>query len=192
MFLFKLIYFIIYKYLDTELLGTFLSSILAGSILIIFKFLFLGVESLISPLYCDEEDSDNNGESSNSRKDKERQFEDEIENYKKKLKEFEEVDHMPRQIAYDCMLRIKEKDPHYFLDKSNFDTLSYIKVLYLTEESKGSPLTRSDMHIARNMFYGMVISREEYEQIGKPILPNFKVNFSMTSEELERKLSNRD
>jgi hypothetical protein len=83
------------------------------------------------------------------------------------------------------MLRIKEKDPHYFLDKANFDTLSYIKVLYLVETSKGSLLTRDDMHIAQNMFLGMAISQQEYEQIGKPIIPNFKVNFTMTKEELE-------
>jgi hypothetical protein len=45
MFLFKLVYFIVYKYLDTEFLGTFLSSIIAGSVLIIFKYFTLGVES---------------------------------------------------------------------------------------------------------------------------------------------------
>jgi hypothetical protein len=41
------------------------------------------------------------------------------------------------------------------------------------------------MHIAQNMFLGMAISQQEYEQIGKPIIPNFKVNFTMTKEELE-------
>lgn len=188
MILFKLVYFIMYRYLDTEFLGTFLSSIIAGSILIIFKFIFLGlVESFISPLYCDEEDYDNNDESSKSKEnnDRERELNTMIDNYKKELKESEEINHKPRQKAYDCMLRIKEKDPHYFLDKANFDTLSYIKVLYLVETSKGSLLTRDDMHIAQNMFLGMAISQQEYEQIGKPIIPNFKVNFTMTKEELE-------
>nr|QWS06197.1 GIY endonuclease [Clonostachys rogersoniana] len=191
MFLFKLVYFIVFKYINTELLGTFLSSIIAGSVLIIFKYLILGVESIISPLYCDE-DSDDNGESSNtnSKKNKGKEKEvvsySEIEEYKKKLKEFEEVDHEPRQKEYDRMLRIKEKDPGYFKQDSNFDTLNFVKVLYLVEESKGSPLTRSDMQIARNMFYGMVITREEYEQIGKPVIRHIKINFALKKEEIEK------
>ena len=188
MIIFKLVYFIVYRYLDTEFLGTFLSSIIAGSILIIFKFIFLGfVEGLITPLYCDEDDYDNKDESSKSKENNERETElnTMIDNYKKELKGFEESYHKSRQKAYDCMLRIKEKDPHYFLDKANFDTLSYIKILYLVETSKGSLLTREDMHIAQDMFLGMAITQQEYEQIGKPVIPNFKVNFTMTKEELE-------
>jgi hypothetical protein len=189
MILFKLVYFIVYRYLDTEFLGTFLSSIIAGSILIIFKFIFLGlVESLITPLYCDGEDYDNNDESSKSKEnnDRERELNTMIDNYKKELKESEEINHKPRQKAYDCMLRIKEKDPHYFLDKSNFDSLNYIKILYLVEESKGSPLTPTDMHIAQSMLFGMVVTKEEYEQVGKPIIPNLNIIFPLEIEEVEK------
>ena len=86
MIIFKLVYFIVYRYLDTEFLGTFLSSIIAGSILIIFKFIFLGlVEGLITPLYCDEDDYDNNDESSKSKEnnDRETELNTMIDNYKK-------------------------------------------------------------------------------------------------------------
>lgn len=190
MFLFKLVYFIVYKYLDTEFLGTFLSSIIAGSVLIIFKYFTLGVESWISPLYCDE-DSDNNGESSSSRENKDKKEASTvgtspIKDLERKLKEFAEEQHKPRQRAYDCMLRIKEKDPHYFLDKSNFDSLNYIKILYLVEESKGSPLTPTDMHIAQSMLFGMVVTKEEYEQVGKPIIPNLNIIFPLEIEEVEK------
>jgi hypothetical protein len=84
------------------------------------------------------------------------------------------------------MLRIKEKDPHYFLDKSNFDSLNYIKILYLVEESKGSPLTPTDMHIAQSMLFGMVVTKEEYEQVGKPIIPNLNIIFPLEIEEVEK------